>query len=376
MIVYLCIFVYNSLKGNEICMIITSKDKSNYFVNVDAFSSIKKRSLRQKISTATACIVLIPFFFIVLVNLVGFRFDNPVSIVVSIILTFILMIQLYYFAKANVYQSDYKYLNSRAYLIIPFVVSLLIEAAFAIVATIKRNVIIENNSFFIDGSYFLVALPIGIVVWIIFFMIYMKMYGKTLANISRRSFDDIPEKRFYEKFMNVDAIRDVRDTKECAKTNSYFIFSVAFLLVGSLIIQVYVKEDKLIYNYVNIAFLVLGVLFAIGFIVRAIKYKFFKNNGFIALLYLPFLLLVILRNGQLIWGRVIFSHNGEEWGELNTMLFIFVFVPGLIASSIFAYKSCLAGIGENAFLGTDEEKQEFYKKEQEITKKIKNPEDY
>ena len=97
MIVYLCIFVYNSLKGNEICMIITSKDKSNYFVNVDAFSSIKKRSLRQKISTATACIVLIPFFFIVLVNLVGFRFDNPVSIVVSIILTFILMIQLYYY---------------------------------------------------------------------------------------------------------------------------------------------------------------------------------------------------------------------------------------------------------------------------------------
>ena len=89
--------------------------------------------------------------------------------------------------------SEYKYFYSRGVLIVSFVVWLLIQAGFAVSATIFRKMTADEGWFVIDGVYPLLSTPIGIFVWILYGAICISLFGKTLYNLSRSSYDDIPE---------------------------------------------------------------------------------------------------------------------------------------------------------------------------------------
>ena len=259
--------MYNLLKRVEISMIVTSKDSVNPFVNVGTFSKIRKLSVRQKIQKHVSMLTVIPIIFILLVNFVGIRFDNVFSILVSCMLMVILMWEIYHFARANVLQTEYKYFYSRGVLIVSFVVWLLIQTGFAISATIFRKVTVDDGWFVIDGVYPLVSTPIGIFVWIVYGVICSSLFGKTLFNLSRSSYDDIPEEQFCDKFMDSKAIHEIGDTRERNKFYGYYISFFILSVMGSIILRWTDSNDNVYFKWFNLIFiggaLISGAIFAV-----------------------------------------------------------------------------------------------------------------
>ncbi len=354
-------------------MIVPDNDNKNIYVDIDKIQSIKNQKLRKSFVTSIFNIYGLSFFVTLIFSVLGIGFEHPVRIVAFVIAMICAAGQIFYFIKTHFLQEYHQFMKSMIIVYIFTGLFLLYEIGIAVWAYFNVVFVYDSESFGIMGYTFLYMPLASIAIFLILLAFATSTHLKCLSNLSRMREDDtVQEKLFFENFINKEKLFELEYIKRSRTMMISYFEAVAWLPIACLMFIANPGTDKQIINW-----FLMGSVFAsfIVFIILSIISKAFKKWYYPVLLILPFILIALMRTGELVWGRPEFQFF-NQLAELNTVLFIFVFIPIYVVNLMVCHYAFAKVLQNTVFVGNKRQEQKYIiRQEIEQEKKNQNNED-